>query len=203
VIESGPKELADAAREWSRLPLPQRLERVRRSPGSRQSTPEQYLGRALLQPGARWLSRLSDGPTRAPDAGHCDACGGRPWIASRRPAGDADGSSRFLGCALCGAEWRLLRARCAACGEEDPARLPAFSSPEHPAARLEACETCRSYLKSIDLTVDARAVAEVDDLTSLALDFWAAGQGYERIEPGMAGVCGVCAAPLARADRSP
>ncbi len=54
--------------------------------------------------------------------------------------------------------------------------------------RIEACESCGGYLKSIDLTLDARPIPEVDDLASLALDLWAAEQGFERLEPGLAGL---------------
>ena len=54
--------------------------------------------------------------------------------------------------------------------------------------RVEACDTCKRYLKSIDLSLDARPIPEVDDLASLALDLWAVEEGYERIEPGLAGI---------------
>jgi FdhE protein len=54
--------------------------------------------------------------------------------------------------------------------------------------RIEACESCRRYLKSIDLTLDARPLPEVDDLLSIVLDLWAEEQGYSRIEPGAAGL---------------
>ena len=56
------------------------------------------------------------------------------------------------------------------------------------AVRIEACETCKRYAKSIDLTLDARPIAEVDDLATLALDLWAQEEGYTRIEPGLAGI---------------
>jgi formate dehydrogenase maturation protein FdhE len=54
--------------------------------------------------------------------------------------------------------------------------------------RIEGCETCRRYLKSIDLTADARPIPEVDDLVTLALDLWASEQGFTRVEPGLAGL---------------
>jgi FdhE protein len=53
--------------------------------------------------------------------------------------------------------------------------------------RIEACDSCRHYVKSIDLTVDGRAIPEVDDLASLSMDLWAAREGFARIEPGLAG----------------
>ncbi len=54
--------------------------------------------------------------------------------------------------------------------------------------RIEACETCRNYVKSLDLTLDARPVPEVDDLVSLAMDLWAVEEGWTRLEPGWAGI---------------
>ena len=97
-------------------------------------------------------------------------------------------AARFLGCGLCGSEWQTNRVRCPSCGETNPERLPGWQSETHPAARVEACETCQRYVKSVDLTLDARAVPEVDELRSLSLDLWAVERGYVRLEPGLAGL---------------
>jgi formate dehydrogenase maturation protein FdhE len=43
-------------------------------------------------------------------------------------------------------------------------------------------------VKSIDLTLDARPIPQIDDLVSLSMDLWAADEGYTRIEPGLAGI---------------
>src|SRR5262249_37850556 len=127
-------------------------------------------------------------PDRLHRPGLCPCCAGSPWIAARRAASGAGGAQRLLGCALCGGEWPFNRIRCPACLEEDPLRLPSFQSEAHPAVRIEACETCRRFVKSIDVTLDGRAIPEVDDLASLSMDLWAAGAGFERIEPGLAGI---------------
>jgi len=152
------------------------------------SSGEDYLSRALLRPYVEVLARRGVAPDRVHQPGHCPVCGGAPWIAARRAESDGDGARRSLGCALCGGEWTINRIRCPCCAEEDPARLPFFQSDAYPTARIEACETCRRYVKSIDLTVDARALPEVDDLVSLGLDLWAAREGFTRIEPGLAGL---------------
>jgi FdhE protein len=81
-----------------------------------------------------------------------------------------------------------VRIRCPSCGEAEPEKLPYFHDETRAAFRIEACETCKRYLKSIDLTLDARPIAEVDDLVSLSLDLWAQEHGYTRIEPGLAGI---------------
>lgn len=145
-----------------------------------------YLSRAALSPYARFLREKGIAPGRP--EGPCSFCGGAPWIAARRSASSAEGAARLLYCALCGLEWQTSRIKCAACGEEDPDKLPVFSAEARGGARIEACETCRVYVKSIDLTVDARQIPEVDDLGSLSLDLWAKEQGFERLEPGLAGL---------------
>ena len=147
-----------------------------------------YLSRALLRPYVEWLARLRLRPDRTLAAHACSFCGGRPWIAIRRATADADAAERLLGCGLCGGEWPVGRITCAGCGEDDPAKLPSFSEPTHPAVRIEACQACSRYVKSIDLTRDARAIPEVDDLVSLGMDLWAAREGFTRLEPGLAGL---------------
>ena len=87
-----------------------------------------------------------------------------------------------------GSDWPLHRVRLPSCREEDPAKLPGFQSDVHKNVRIEACETCRRYVKSLDLTLDARPLHEVDDLVSLAMDLWAIGEGWTRLEPGWAGI---------------
>ena len=94
---------------------------------------------------------------------------------------------RMLHCALCAFTWQVGRIRCPACGEEDPAKLPQFTAPQHLGVRIEACESCKTYVKSIDLTADARVIPEVDELASVSLDLWAQEEGFERFEPGLAG----------------
>jgi hypothetical protein len=189
VIEAGPPLLGDAARAWSAKSRAEAIDWLEVSWGGRQQTLDDYLARALLQPYVALRTRSGLGPLRPPGPGECPSCGGRPWIAVRRSADAAEGTERFLGCALCGGEWRLLRALCPACGADDPERLPSFQSGEHAEARVEACESCHVYVKSIDLTREGRAVPEVDDLASLGLDFWASAEGFARLEPGLAGRC--------------
>jgi FdhE protein len=109
-------------------------------------------------------------------------------VSTRRTPPDSEAGVRLLHCALCALEWNINRICCPACGEDDPYKLPVYRSDPHPAIRIEACETCRRYVKSIDLTLDARPIAEVDDLVSLSMDLWALDEGLARIEPGLAGV---------------
>lgn len=149
---------------------------------------EDFLSRAALRPYVEVLVRNQVTVDRPKVGRVCPHCGGQPWVAARRAQPNTHGAQRLLVCALCGSEWVVNRIHCPACGEENPDRLPAFNTDRYPAARIEACETCHRYVKSIDLTLDGRAIPEVDDLLSIGMDLWAAEQGFDRIEPGLAGV---------------
>ncbi|HEV8111737.1 MAG TPA: formate dehydrogenase accessory protein FdhE [Planctomycetota bacterium] len=151
------------------------------------SAHEDYLSRAILRPYVEVLRELHVAPARPRRRGGCPFCGGAPWISARRDGAPMEGARRVLVCSLCGDEWSFGRILCPSCFEGDPRKLPSFSSEAHPNVRIEACEACRHYLKSIDLSQDARPIPEVDDLVSLSLDLWAGEHGLSRIEPGLAG----------------
>jgi formate dehydrogenase maturation protein FdhE len=149
-----------------------------------------YLARAALQPYVRMLRETGQSPGRGV-SGTCVFCGSGAWIASRRippGPGTGEGQLRMLHCALCAFAWQVGRIRCPSCGEEDPEKLPSFTAPQHIGVRVEACESCKAYIKSVDLSLDARRVPEIDDLVSLSMDLWATEQGYARMEPGLAGL---------------
>jgi FdhE protein len=188
VAECGPPGLAEAASALGREDPSRFSSRLlafwRGDPQSR----DDYLSRAWLRPYVEVLAGLGITPDRPRPPGHCPFCGGPPWIAARRSASEADGAERVLGCSLCGGEAPFARIRCPCCLQEDPERLPSFRSDTHPTVRIEACEACHRYVKSIDLTLDGHAIPEVDDLVSLGMDLWATREGFTRIEPGLAGI---------------
>lgn len=205
--EAAPAELAAVARERAQEEPTLLRSRLASSWTGKTAGHVDYLSRALFRPYLEVLAALHIRPdelTAPPAEGRaesCPFCGGPPWIAARRGASDSDGlasgrsgsppsdgAQRYLGCALCGGQWPVNRLYCPACSEQNPDKLPCFRSDRHPAARIEACETCRAYVKSLDLTEDGRLIPEVDDLVSLAMDLWATEEGFTRIEPGLAGV---------------
>lgn len=113
----------------------------------------------------------------------CPFCFEQPVVAVLRPEGD--GGRRTLQCGLCFTEWEFRRLLCPSCGEEDREKLPVYTSPEFPHIRVEACDTCRHYIKAVDMTRDGKAVPEVDEVAALPLDFWAAEHDYERLTPNL------------------
>ena len=109
----------------------------------------------------------------------CPFCGERPVAAVLRPEGE--GGKRYLLCSLCLTEWEFRRMLCPNCGEENHEKLAVYTTTEFPHIRVEACDSCRQYIKAIDLTVDGRAVPEVDELASVALDLWGVENGYTKL----------------------
>jgi FdhE protein len=186
--EAGPEVLAAEARARQEDPPATRRTRLLVYWTGGRASRDDYLSRAILRPYVETLRSLPVPPDRPHTRGRCPFCGGAPWISVRREGSLMEGAKRSLGCALCGAEWPFARILCPSCLEEDPKKLPSFSAAGQPAVRIETCETCRRYVKSLDLSEDARPIPEVDDLASLSLDLWALREGLERIEPGLAGL---------------
>ena len=140
----------------------------------------------FLQPYAEFLAdhvpRFSAGETPS----ICPLCGSKPHVAVLRPEGD--GAKRSLLCALCATEWNYRRIVCPACGEEDVHKLAVYTAEEFKHVRVDACETCRTYIKTVDLTKDGHAVPGVDELATIPLNLWAAEHGYEKSHANLIGI---------------
>jgi FdhE protein len=145
----------------------------------------EFIHRVLAQPYAESRARdtVADHGTAAAT---CPACGELPVAAVLRPEGE--GGKRSLVCSLCFTEWNFRRVLCPRCGEEDQQRLPIYSAEPFPHVRIEACDTCHTYVKSIDMTRNGLAVPEVDELASLPLDLWAAEHNYTKLQPNLFGL---------------
>ncbi|MEF2232419.1 MAG: formate dehydrogenase accessory protein FdhE [Pseudodesulfovibrio sp.] len=109
--------------------------------------------------------------------GSCPLCGSLPLISSL----EQNEGFRHATCSFCRHEYRIKRIACPICGEEDQQRLTFFTVDEEPGFRVDVCETCKNYVKTLDFRkLDRIALPVLDDLDSLALDYVAAGQGYRR-----------------------
>ena len=145
-----------------------------------------FFARACLQPVAEYLAPDSNAQLSGHGDARCPVCESRPQLAVIRPEGQ--GGKRSLVCSWCMTEWEFRRILCPNCAEEDNAKLPRFSADEFPHVRVEACDTCKRYLKSIDLTVNGLAVPVVDEIAAASLDLWAVEHGYEKIELNLMGL---------------
>jgi FdhE protein len=152
---------------------------------------QSFFAKLVLQPYASALAAAGVRPEdRAARGGDncCPFCGGAPQLSLLHSASDADGGGRQLQCALCFTVWPFRRVLCAHCGEEDEHRLGYFHSPAFDHVRVDVCETCRHYVKTIDLTRLGLAVPVVDEVATASLDLWARDRGYEKIELNLIGL---------------
>ena len=145
----------------------------------------QFLARAFLEPCAEFRGQHA---VRGPLVGTsrlCPVCGSRPLLGVLRPEGD--GGKRFLVCSFCLQEWEFRRILCPMCGEEAEDKLPVYIADDTPHVRVEACDTCKFYLRTIDLTKNGNAIPRVDDLAAIPHSLWAHEQGYTRVQPNLLG----------------
>jgi FdhE protein len=180
VREAGPKPLREAARELDEAALGEALNEYWHQRDI--ESPRSFFARVLLQPHAA-AADLSQGMAGGK---RCPRCGHPPQAGVLRPLGE--GEVLHLSCSLCLHEWSFPRGRCSACGEQAEKKLAYFSAPGFEHLRVQACDSCRTYLHALDLSKDAAAIPDVDELTALPLDVWASEKGYRKQVPNLAGI---------------
>ena len=152
----------------------------------------QFFAKSVIQPYAHWLAETRISPVGRELAGgerSCPFCGGKPQLSFLQAReSSAESGNRDLLCATCLTSWEFRRVVCANCGEERPAKLGYFHSPEFDHIRIEACDSCKHYIKGIDLTRFGLAVPLVDEMYAAPLDLWAREHGYTKIELNLVGV---------------
>lgn len=189
--ESGPEPLRKAARELCDVGEGLQLQLLNSfwnaASGALPPGPNDFFARGFLQPYAEFMRlRSASGPTsfstsnlHGPTAFGCPFCERKPGLGVLRPLGD--GGQRSLICSFCLGEWEFRRILCPGCGEENHAKLPVYTAEELKHVRVEACDRCRSYIKTVDMTKSGRAEPVVDEMASIPLDLWAAKQGYTKL----------------------
>src|SRR6202521_3138697 len=145
----------------------------------------QFIPRAFLQPNAEFRAAQMRRAPVVVTPRVCPLCGSRPLLGVLRPEGD--GGKRFLLCSFCSQEWEFRRIHCPTCGEEAEGKLPVYVAEQLPHIRVEACDTCKFYIRTVDLTKDGHAIPLVDDLAAIPLTLWAHEKGYSRLQPNLLG----------------
>lgn len=146
---------------------------------------KKFLARAFLQPYAEFVVSAMLPPVLPMTVCRCPRCNSLPLLGLLRQEGD--GGKRFLQCSFCSQEWEFRRIFCAHCGEDKEEKLPVYIAEQFAYIRVEACETCKYFLRTIDLTKDGNAIPIVDDLVAVPLGLWAQENGYTRIQSNLLG----------------
>jgi FdhE protein len=144
-----------------------------------------FFERCLLQPSYEYRAGHSDVALNAVRP-ECPFCGEKPQVGVLR--GEGDGAKRSLICSLCSTEWDFRRLLCPSCGEESPDKLPVYTAEEVPYDRIEACDTCHTYIKAVDLSRNGLAVPVVDEMATPSLNLWAEEHGYTKVQVNLLGM---------------
>ena len=145
-----------------------------------------FHSRAFLQPVAEALAVGWPLPAEAGSAAQCPFCAWSPQVGILRDEPETKGR-RLLVCSLCAIEWPAARIECPNCGESNSTKLLVHEDAERPHLRIDECQSCSSYLKTVDLRRDGRGVPLVDDLASIELDLWAGDKGLSKVCPNLLG----------------
>ena len=150
------------------------------------SNEQVFFAHALLQPYAESLAKSTSASNSTNQIPLCPFCGSRPQVAAMRPEGD--GAKRSLICSVCATEWNFKRVACPNCGEENKDRLPVYIADAIDYVRVDACDTCHTYMKSIDLTKNGHAVPVVDEIATISLNLWAEENNYQKFGQNLFGM---------------
>jgi formate dehydrogenase maturation protein FdhE len=153
--------------------------------GSAATASDRLLAWIFLQPYAECLADHRETAVVHGTPSTCPLCGCQPIVGVLRSEGD--GAKKSLICMLCAHEWAFRRIYCPACGEEREPQMAYYSAPEIAHVRVDVCDTCHNYLKSVDLTKTGLAVAVVDELATIPLDLWALDHGYKKLQINLLG----------------
>lgn len=148
--------------------------------------PQEFLVLAFLQPYVEFARLRAPLKVEGSTSFLCPFCNRKPAGGVLRQQGD--GGRRSLLCGFCLTEWDFRRVICPGCGEEDHAKLPVYTAEELPYIRVECCDTCKTYIKTIDLTKNGLADPLVDELASVPLNLWAQEHGYAKLHPNLLGM---------------
>jgi FdhE protein len=189
IEEKAPKRFAQIAHELRNSPTSDWSELLNHCWSANDEPPAaapEFLALAFLQPYAESL--CSGIPLQLEGYAHslCPFCNRKPAFGVLRQQGD--GARRSLVCGFCLSEWEFRRVVCPSCGQEDQTKLPVYTAEQFPHMRVECCDTCRTYIKSADLTKNGLAEPLIDELASVPLDLWAQEHGYAKLHPNLLGM---------------
>ena len=184
VEDAGPPPLVEQARRFQAASVSD-VDEVLQSYWNAPSDTD-FFAKSFLQP---YGQLANDRIELTTDETRCPFCGGKPQLSFlQNKETTAESGNRDLMCAKCLSTWPFRRVVCANCGEENPGKLGYFQTTAIDHVRIEACDTCKHYLKGVDLTRLGIAQPLVDEVAAAPLDLWATEHGYQKIELNLVGL---------------
>ena len=111
--------------------------------------------------------------------GFCPICGSFPSLSLLKEVV----GKRYLLCSFCGYVWRIERLICPFCNNKEHESLHYFYGEGEDAYRIDLCDKCHQYIKTIDLRKIEAFDPLLEDLATLHLDILASQKGYKRKVP--------------------
>jgi FdhE protein len=110
---------------------------------------------------------------------HCPVCGSLPFLNLLK----GEAGKRYSLCSYCSYQWRIERSSCAFCGNKDQASLEYFHGEGEDAFRIDLCDKCHHYIKTIDYRIMEASDPCLEDLATLHLNVIAVKKGYTGVVP--------------------
>jgi FdhE protein len=111
--------------------------------------------------------------------GYCPVCGSLPHLSLLKE----EVGKRFLVCSYCARRWQSDRIVCPFCNNKDQESLHYFTAEGEETHRIDLCDNCRQYIKTIDYRNLQESDPILEDLATLHLDILASQKGYKRSVP--------------------
>jgi FdhE protein len=111
--------------------------------------------------------------------GYCPMCGSLPSLSLLKE----EVGKRYLLCSFCGYQWRVERIFCPFCNNKDQESLHYFCGEGEETHRIDLCDKCHQYIKTIDTRNLQESDPVLEDLSTLHLDLLASQKGYKRPVP--------------------
>ena len=116
--------------------------------------------------------------------GYCPVCGSLPQISFLKDEG-----KRSFRCSLCTFEWPSERLKCPFCETRDHKNLHYFYAEGNESHRVDLCENCHQYIKTVDLRkLGYEPDLAIEDIVTIHLDILASEKGYKRPALGFWGI---------------
>jgi FdhE protein len=117
------------------------------------------------------------------DEGRCPVCSAQPVVSSLTKEGH-----RQVFCSFCGTVGYYRHLGCPACLSKDTFKVDVLKSEGEEGFRIDACDDCGSYLKTVDAGMPSTMTPDIVDLISLPQDFAAQAKKYVRLSPNPIGM---------------